>query len=121
MVVWGNDSEKEKADWMVSQSKFINVLPRLNLDELKGIVQHSSLLIGNDTGPTHMAWGLNVPSITLFGPTPINRVYQTPINKVLKSSSKVDHFNLNKDDYSISEIKAKDIVKIATKLLQDKP
>lgn len=118
LVVWGNDSEKEKADWMVSQSKFINVLPRLNLDELKGIVQHSSLLIGNDTGPTHMAWGLNVPSITLFGPTPINRVYQTPINRVLKSNSKVDHFNLDKSDYSIKEIVVNDIAKISKELLR---
>ena len=117
LVAWGNDSEKEKAKWMAEQSEFINVLPKLNLDDLKRIIWHSSLLIGNDTGPTHMAWGLNVPSITLFGPTPINRVYQTPINKVLKSNSEVDHFNLNKDDYSIEEIKVNDIVKISKELL----
>jgi heptosyltransferase-1 len=66
-----------------------------------------------------MAWGLNVPSITVFGPTPINRVYQTPINKVLKSDSKVDHFNLDKSDYSIKEIAVGDIVKIAQELLKD--
>jgi len=66
-----------------------------------------------------MAWGLNVPSITVFGPTPINRVYQTPINKVLKSDSKVDHFNLNKDDYSITEIAVQDIVKMAKILLRE--
>jgi len=120
MVAWGNESEKEMAEWMAEQSKFINILPKLNLDELKRIIQHSDLLIGNDTGPTHMAWGLNIPSITLFGPTPINRVYQTPINKVLKSSSEVDHFNLNKDDYSIAEIKVEDIVEMAKKLLQGK-
>ena len=119
LVVWGNDSEKEKAKWMAEQSEFINVLPKLNLDDLKRITQHSSLLIGNDTGPTHMAWGLNVPSITVFGPTPINRVYQTPINKVLKSDSKVDHFNLDKSDYSIKEIAVGDIVKIAQELLKD--
>ena len=119
LVVWGNDSEKEKATWMAEQSEFIDVLPKLNLDDLKRIIQHSSLLIGNDTGPTHIAWGLNVPSITLFGPTPINRVYQTPINKVLKSDSKVDHFNLDKDDYSITEIAVQDIVKIAKILLRE--
>jgi heptosyltransferase-1 len=77
-------------------------------------------LIGNDTGPTHMAWALNIPSITLFGPTPINRVYQTPINRVLKSNSKVDHFNLDKSDYSIKEIAVSDIVKISKELLKGK-
>jgi heptosyltransferase-1 len=118
LVVWGNDLEKEKAKWMAEQSEFVNVLPKLNLDNLKRIIQHSSLLIGNDTGPTHMAWGLNVPSITLFGPTPINRVYQTPINKVLKSPSKVNHFKLDKNDYSIKEIAVQDIVKMAKILLR---
>jgi len=121
LVAWGNDSEKEKAKWMTEQSEFINALPKLNFDDLKRIIQCSSLLIGNDTGPTHMAWGFNVPSITLFGPTPINRVYQTPINKVLKSNSKVDHFNLNKNDYSIKKIKVNDIVKISKELLGKKP
>lgn len=119
LIAWGSDLEKEKATWMAEQSRFISVLPKLNLDDLKRIIQHSSLLIGNDTGPTHMAWGLNAPSITLFGPTPINRVYQTPINKVLKSDSIVDHFNLNKEDYSITEIKVADIVKIAKKILKE--
>jgi heptosyltransferase I len=120
LVVWGNASEKIKADWMAEQSEFINVLPRLNLDDLKCVIQHSDLLIGNDTGPTHMAWALNIPSITLFGPTPINRVYQTPINRVLKSNSKVDHFNLDKSDYSIKEIAVSDIIKISKELLKDK-
>ena len=120
LVVWGSTSEKIKSDWMAERSEFINVLPRLNLDALKHIIQHSNLLIGNDTGPTHMAWGLNVPSITLFGPTPINRVYQTPINRVLKSNSKVDHFHLDKSDYSIKEIAVSDIVKISKELLKDK-
>ena len=120
LVVWGNTSEKIKADWMAEQSDFIEALPKLTLDNLKCIIQHSSLLIGNDTGPTHMAWGLNVPSITLFGPTPVNRVYQTPINRVLKSNSKVDHFHLDKGDYSIKEIAVSDIVKISKELLKGK-
>jgi heptosyltransferase-1 len=64
-----------------------------------------------------MAWGLNVPSITIFGPTPINRVYVTSINKVIKSSSKIDHYKLNKNDFSICEIKASEIVDIAKELL----
>ena len=117
-VLWGTKKEKEKAYWMKKQTELIEVLPYLSLDELKNVIQNSSLLIGNDTGPTHMAWGLNIPSITLFGPTPIHRVYQTPINKVLNSSSKVDQFNLDKNDYSIKEIRVDEIVKISKDLLK---
>ncbi len=117
-IVWGSDEEYEKASWMEKQSQYVKVLPKGNLNQLKTIISNAQLLIGNDTGPTHMAWGLNVPSITIFGPTPINRVYITPINKVVKSSSKIDHYKLNRNDFSINEIEVKEIVDIANELIK---
>jgi len=36
---------------------------------------------------------------------------------VLKSSSKVDHYNLDKDDFSIKEIQVNEIVEIAKELI----
>lgn len=116
-IVWGSEEEHLKALWMQEQSEFLHVLPRGSLDELKYVISKCSLLIGNDTGPTHMAWGLNVPSITIFGPTPTNRVYVTPINRVVKSKSIVNHYKLNKNDFSICEIEADEIIKIAKELL----
>jgi len=103
---------------MSSESNYIQVLPKLSLDDLKHVISHASLLIGNDTGPSHMAWALNRPSITLFGPTPVERSFQTQINKVIKSSSKINHMKLNKKDFSIKEISVNDIVKMAKHLLQ---
>jgi len=117
LVAWGSSEEKEKAEWIASQSQYATALPKINLNDLKALIAQSDLLIGNDTGPTHMAWGLNVPSITIFGPTPINRVYQTPINKVVNSSSKVNHYKLNKEDFSIAEIEVEEIVTLAKELL----
>jgi len=116
-VIWGNAQEKEKADWMATQSNTIKVMPKLDFNGLKALIAHSDLLIGNDTGPTHMAWALNKPSITLFGPTPVSRVYQTDINKVLKSASIVNPYKLNKQDYSIKDINESDIIKLAKDLL----
>jgi len=117
IVVWGNEQEKEKAEWIASESNYVQIMPELNLDDLKRVISHASLLIGNDTGPSHMAWALNIPSITLFGPTPIERTFQTPTNKVLSSNSKINHYKLDKNDFSIKEIKVNDIVKIAKELL----
>ena len=117
LVVWGSEEEKQKALWMQEQSNLIQVPPRGSLDQLKYVISKASLVIGNDTGPTHMAWGCNVPSITIFGPTPINRIYITPINKAVKSSSKVDHYKLNKNDFSIQAIEASEIVQLAKELL----
>ena len=116
-IVWGSEEEKQKANWMQKQSKYLKVLPKGNLNDLKRVIAGSSLLIGNDTGPTHMAWGLNIPSITIFGPTPTNRVYTTKINKVVKSNSIVNHYKLDKNDFSIYEIDPKKIISIAKELL----
>ncbi len=116
-VVWGSSKEKDKALWMEKQSKYLTSLEKVSLDELKFIIKNANLVIGNDTGPTHMAWGLNIPSITIFGPTPTNRVYITPINKVVKSKSQINHYKLDKSDFSICEIKVEEIIHIAKELL----
>ncbi|GAB6140461.1 lipopolysaccharide heptosyltransferase I [Methylosoma difficile] len=117
LVVWGNDSERQTAEWMAAQSPHIIALPKLDLNSLKALIAHADLLIGNDTGPTHFAWGLNRPSITLFGPTPVSRVYTTDINKVLKSPSHVNPYKLDKQDFSIGQIAEQAIVELARQLL----
>ena len=117
LVVWGSEQEKEKAVWMSSQADTIQVMPRLDFNSLKALIAKADLLIGNDTGPTHMAWALNKPSITIFGPTPIRMAYQTAVNKVVKSPSLVNPYKLNKQDYSIKDIDENEIIKLANSLL----
>lgn len=117
LVIWGSEQEKATAEWMATQSNLIKVMPKLDLNSLKALIAKADLLIGNDTGPTHMAWGLNRPSITIFGPTPVSRVYQTGINKVVKSSSIVNPYKLNKQDYSIKDIDEQGIIEQAKFLL----
>ena len=118
LVVWGSEQEKEKADWMSTQSDTIQVMPRLDLNSLKALISKADLLIGNDTGPTHMAWALNRPSITIFGPTPTRMAYQTDINKVIKSASIVNSYKLNRQDYSIKDIDENEIIALAKTLLR---
>jgi len=117
LVTWGNEQEKATAEWMAAQSDLIKVTPKMDLNSLKALIAKADLLIGNDTGPTHMAWGLNRPSITIFGPTPVSRVYQTDINKVVKSASIVNPYKLNKLDYSIKDIDEREIIEQAKLLL----
>jgi len=117
LIAWGSEEEHERALWIETHSPHAKALPAIDLNSLKALIAQSDLLIGNDTGPTHMAWGFNVPSITIFGPTPINRVYQTPINRVIASKSKVDHYHLDKNDFSICEIESDDIIQMANELL----
>lgn len=120
LICWGNEKEHWMAQWLAERS-LARVLPQLSLNDLKAALARADLVIGNDTGPTHMAWGLNRPSITLFGPTPVSRVYQTEINKVLKSPSVVNPFKLDKNDFSIAEIAPRAIIDLANELLAKSP
>jgi heptosyltransferase-1 len=117
LVIWGNAQEQKGANWLAKQADNIVAMPRMDINTLKAAIAKSDLLIGNDTGPTHMAWALNKPSVTIFGPTPVSRVYQTKINKVVKSASKVNPHKLDKKDFSIKDIGEKEILEIATDLL----
>jgi heptosyltransferase-1 len=117
LVIWGNAQEQEGANWLVQQADNIKAMPKMDINTLKAVIAKSDLLIGNDTGPTHMAWALNKPSVTVFGPTPVSRVYQTEINKVVKSASKVNPHKLDKKDFSIKDINEKEILEIVIDLL----
>jgi heptosyltransferase-1 len=117
LIPYGNESEKKDAEFIAKKCKNVKVLPKINLNELKALISHANLLIGNDTGPSYIAWANNIPSITLFGPTPPTRIYETKINRVLKSPSFVNHYKLDKNDFSIREIQEEQILKIAKELL----
>ncbi|MDA3908243.1 MAG: lipopolysaccharide heptosyltransferase I, partial [Sulfurimonas sp.] len=98
IILWGSDKEKEDALWICEHSSYSTLAPKLSLVELVSLISSVDLLIGNDTGPTHMAWAQNIPSITLFGPTTTRMIYETPINVGIKSTYKVDIYHLNKTD-----------------------
>ncbi|MCG3711412.1 lipopolysaccharide heptosyltransferase I [Aliarcobacter butzleri] len=117
LITWGNEAEKDVADFIVNISK-AKVLPKLDLNSLKAIMSKVDLVIGNDTGPTHMAWALNIPSITLFGNTPGYRnTYITNTNKIIESKSIVNPFKLDRNDFSIKEIDENEIINMAKGLL----
>ena len=118
LVIWANEYEQEVARYLEKELENVITCPKLNLDELKRVIDGAKLIIGGDTGPTHMAWALNVPSITIFGNTPEHRnTFLTPINKVVKSNTFVDPLKLDKTDFSIREIKPETIVTLAKELL----
>jgi len=113
LVVWGNDDEFQNATYIAKYATNTQIAPKGDLDDLKSIIANAKLVVGGDTGPTHIAWGANTPSITIFGNTPEYRnSYITPINKVVKSNSKVDPLKLNHNDFSIKEIQPKEIIKV---------
>lgn len=116
-LVWGSVSEYEDAVWIKEHSKNAVLTPKMSLKELVDFISNCSLTIGNDTGPTHIAWAMNRPSITLFGPTNERMIYPTPINIGIKSPSEVDIFHINRNDFSINQIDPHRIAANAKELL----
>ncbi|KAA6225788.1 lipopolysaccharide heptosyltransferase I [Campylobacter sp. LR264d] len=99
----------------------IEILPRLNLKELIALTRLVSLVIGNDSGPTHLAFAMNKPSITIFGPTPSARnFFKTHINKSINAGKKdIDAYHIDKNDNCIENINEKDIYDLAKEILYD--
>jgi len=119
LTIWGSEKERIIANEIKQLSSTVKVLEGLSLDSLISLISQVDLVIGPDTGTTHMAWALNIPSITLFGPTPGYRnTYVTSVNKIIESNSEVDPNKIDKSDYSINNIKVNDISKLAQKLLE---
>jgi len=116
-IVWGDEKEREDALWICKNSASAILAPKLSLLDLVSFISSVDLLIGNDTGPTHIAWAQNIASITLFGPTTKRMIYETSKNLFLKSDSKVDIYHIDKNDFSIKDIEVKNITKKARELL----
>ena len=116
---WGNEAEKQDAEFIAKHTHAL-VLPSLTLNQLKDVVQNSALVIGGDSGPTHIAWASNKSSITIFGPTPSSRnTLTTPINKVIDCNEPINPKKLDKKNNCIKMIKPEKIIVLAKKLLSN--
>ena len=69
ILLVGSESEKDTIDEIIEMAGGgINLAGRLDLLELASLLACSSLYIGNDSGPTHIAYAMKTPMIQLFGP-----------------------------------------------------
>ena len=119
LVIWGSSIEKNMADKIKILAPNVNICGKLSIDYLISLMSQVNLVIGPDTGPTHMAWALNIPSITLFGSTPGYRnSFVTNINRIIESDSTVNPYKINRNDYSINNIKVAEIYNLTKKLLK---
>jgi len=118
IIIWGNQSEKKIAEEIKALNSDVNLTDQLSIDQLIFLISQVDLVIGPDTGPTHLAWASNIPSITLFGSTPGYRnTLASKKNQIIESKSKVNPLKIDKKDYSIQDIKVEEIFKVASSLL----
>jgi len=118
ILIWGSANEKEDALFIEANTKNTQLASKLSLVQLTALIDNLDLLIGNDTGPTHIAWAMNKNSITLFGPTPASKMmWQGPKHIAIESDSQVNPLKLNRSDMSIKNISFESIAIKAKELL----
>ncbi|PFH10706.1 heptosyltransferase-1 [Collimonas sp. PA-H2] len=70
LLPWGSEAEKSNAEQLASQMSNARVLPKLPLMEAVLLAQRAALVIGVDTGLTHIAAAFNRPTIELYCDSP---------------------------------------------------
>src|SRR4029077_13505719 len=65
---WGNTREEARARRLAITPE-VQVLPRLSLSEIGYVIARAKACVCMDTGLSHLAAALDVPSITLYGST----------------------------------------------------
>ncbi|GAA9152133.1 lipopolysaccharide heptosyltransferase I [Helicobacter pylori] len=118
-LLWHADEDKANALYgALKNQRDVLLLPKLTLNEVKALLFKMDLIIGGDTGITHLAWALQKPSITLYGNTPMERFkLESPINVSLTGNSNA---NYHKKDFSIQNIEPKKIKECVLNILKEK-
>ena len=66
---WGNAAEKARAERIAASLALVSVLPKMNLAGVAQVIAGARACVAVDTGLGHLAAALDVPSISLYGPT----------------------------------------------------
>ena len=66
---WGNEVEKDRAYRIAKNIQGAEVLPKLNLNGLAGVLGQATAVVAVDTGLGHLSAALNIPTVSLYGPT----------------------------------------------------
>lgn len=117
LICYSNEIEFEQAKEIAknSSAKLIS----LNLLDIISLISKIDLVIGNDSGITHIAFAQNCASITLFGNRPSQRnAYQTRKNIVIDAGKKIDARKIDKSDFCINSILPQTIINQAKEILK---
>jgi lipopolysaccharide heptosyltransferase I len=68
-LVWGTLMEKERAERMAAVSSRVFVLPKQDLHGIAALLAGARAVVAVDTGLLHLTAALNVPAVSLYGPT----------------------------------------------------
>lgn len=68
IVVVGGKEDRQQGEMITGGGYGLNLAGLTSLSETAAIIQKSALLVSGDSGVLHIAVGLDVPTVSLFGP-----------------------------------------------------
>ena len=68
VVIVGGKEDRQQGEEIVGGGAGLNLAGLTSLSETAAVIQKSSLLVSGDSGVLHIAVGLGVPTVSLFGP-----------------------------------------------------
>lgn len=71
VMLIGSPAERESGNEImaITKTKPVDMIGKTTLSQLGALMSRSSLLVGNDSAPGHVAAATGVPVVTIFGPT----------------------------------------------------
>ncbi|MDD7703490.1 lipopolysaccharide heptosyltransferase I [Campylobacter sp.] len=110
-LIAGSEIERKKATKLASSGA--TLLAPLDLAQILEFMDTCDLIIGNDSGITHLAWAQNCATITLFGNrSGARNAFATPKNLIIQATPKheIDAFHIDKSDFCINDIDPAQII-----------
>ncbi len=75
-VIAVGDEEDEEVEHVLAKGvgkHYLNIMGKTSLGTLGAVIERLSVLVTNDTGPAHIAYALDTPTVTIFGASDPNR------------------------------------------------
>ncbi len=69
VLPWGDEAERQRALRIATGNDHAIVLPQLSISEKAAVINRAAATVGLDTGLSHIAAALDIPSITIYGAT----------------------------------------------------
>ncbi len=106
-LAWGNERERQRAEWIAEDRPDVTVLDRSSLTDLAQTISGIAGAIAVDTGLGHMAAALGVPCVSIYGST-----------NARLTGAKGENQTLIQSKYSCSPCMNKQCSKLTDKVLE---
>ena len=73
LLTWGPGEEEMVRSIAESMKQKSWIAPATTIAESIGLYKKLSLFVGSDSGPFHICWALDIPTVSVWGPTDPNR------------------------------------------------